>query len=69
MHVRKLVTWQECVRQKTKRKWIVRDDINQSKTDATKEKDEVHKLDMEVPSSDSESDHLYAILQLGNKSD
>ena len=26
-------------------------------------------LDTEVPNSDSESDHLYAILQLGNKSD
>ena len=30
--------------------------MNQSKTDATKEKDEVHTLDTEVPSSDSESD-------------
>ena len=47
---------------KTKHKWIVRGGTNQIKTDATKEKDEVHTLDTEVPSSDSESDHLYAIL-------
>ena len=44
----------------------------QSKADATKGKGEVHQLetiDTEVPSSGSESHHLYAILQLGNKAD
>ena len=54
---------------KTKHKVVMR---GQSKADATKGKDEVHQLetiDTEVPSSGSESDHLYAILQLGNKAD
>ena len=54
---------------KPKRKWEIRGDTKQSKANAMKQKDEVHTLDTEAPSSDSESDHLYAILQLGNKSD
>ena len=54
---------------KTKHKVVMR---GQSKADTTKGKDEVHQLetiDTEVPSCGSESDHLYAILQLGNKAD
>ena len=54
---------------KPKRKWEIRGDTKQSKADAMKEKEEVHTLHTEAHSSGSESDHLYAILQLGNKSD
>ena len=54
---------------KPKRKWEIRGDTKQSKADAMKEKEEVYTLDTEAHSSGSESDHLYAILQLGNKSD
>ena len=44
----------------------------QSKADATKGRDYVYQsetIDTEVLNNVSESDHLYAILQLGNKAD
>ena len=54
---------------KTKSKLVMR---GQSKANATKGKDHVYLLetiDTEVPNNVSESDHLYAILQLGNKAE